>query len=83
LLTAEIHVTLKDGVLDPQGTTLRRSMEGIGYHDIGEVRMGKLIQIQFTGSDRKQVEETVDKLCRTILTNPVIEKYSFTVGESK
>jgi phosphoribosylformylglycinamidine synthase len=70
-------------VLDPHGTTLKRSMEGIGYQGIGEVRMGKLIQIQFTETDRKKVEATVDKLCQEILTNPVIEQYSFTVGESK
>jgi phosphoribosylformylglycinamidine synthase len=83
LLTAEIHVTLKELVLDPQGTTLKRSMETMGYQNIDDVRMGKFIQIKFDSSDRKTVEEKVKELCQKILSNPVIEQYSYTIGEGK
>jgi phosphoribosylformylglycinamidine synthase len=83
LLTAEIHVTLKDLVLDPQGTTLKRSMETMGYKNIDDVRMGKFIQIKFDSNDRQAVEENVKELCQKILSNPVIEQYSYTIGEGK
>lgn len=83
MLTAEIHVTLKELVLDPQGTTLKRSMETMGYKHIDDVRMGKFIQIKFDSDDRKEVEEKVKELCQKILSNPVIEQYSYTIGEGK
>jgi len=83
LLTAEIHVTLKDLVLDPQGTTLKRSMETMGYKGVEDVRMGKFIQVKFDSSDRKAVEERVKEMCQKILSNPVIEQFSYTIAEDK
>ena len=83
MLTAEIRVTLRDGVLDPQGTTLNRSLENIGYKGLKDVRMGKLIQLTLELSDRAQAKELVEELCQKVLTNPVIEQYQFTIGESK
>jgi phosphoribosylformylglycinamidine synthase len=83
LLTAEIRVTLKEGVLDPQGTTLNRSLENIGYKGLKEVRMGKLIQLTLDLNDRAQAKELVEELCLKVLTNPVIEQYQFTIGEGK
>lgn len=83
MLTAEIRVTLKEGVLDPQGTTLNRSLENIGYNGLKEVRMGKLIQLKLDLADRQKAGELVEELCQKVLTNPVIEQYQFTIGESK
>jgi len=83
LLTAEIHVTLKEGVLDPQGTTLNRSLENIGYKGLKEVRMGKLIQLKLDLDDKQKAKELVEELCQKVLTNPVIEQYQFTIGEIK
>ncbi len=83
MLTAEIRVTLKEGVLDPQGTTLNRSLENIGYKGLKEVRMGKLIQLTLDLNDRAQAKELVEELCLKVLTNPVIEQYQFTIGEGK
>lgn len=83
MLLAEIHVTLKELVLDPQGTTLKRSMETMGYRDIEDVRMGKFIQVKFNSDDRKAVEEKVREICQKILSNPVIEQYSYTIVEVK
>lgn len=83
MLTAEIRVTLRDGVLDPQGTTLNRSLENIGYKGLKDVRMGKLIQLTLDLSDRAKAKELVEELCQKVLTNPVIEQYQFTIGESK
>ena len=83
MLTAEIRVTLRDGVLDPQGTTLNRSLENIGYKGLKDVRMGKLIQLRLDLNDRAQAQKLVEELCQKVLTNPVIEQYQFTIGESK
>jgi phosphoribosylformylglycinamidine synthase len=83
LLTAEIHVTLKDLVLDPQGTTLKRSLEALGFIGVAEVRMGKYIQVRFDSDDRKAVERQVDEMCQKILSNPVIEQYRFTIREGQ
>lgn len=83
MLTAEIHVTLKELVLDPQGTTLKRSMETMGYQGIEEVRMGKFIQVRFDSDDRKAVEKKVEEMCHQILSNPVIEQYSYSLREGR
>lgn len=83
MLTAEIRVTLKDLVLDPQGTTLKRSLESLGFQDVAEVRMGKYIQVRFDSDDRKAVEQQVDEMCQKILSNPVIEQYCYTIREGK
>jgi len=83
LLVAEIHITLKELVLDPQGTTLKRSMETMGYKNVDDVRMGKFIQVRFDSDDRKAVEEKVREMCQKILSNPVIEQYSYTIVEAK
>ena len=83
MLTAEIHVTLRDGVLDPQGTTLNRSLENIGYKGLKEVRMGKLIQLTLDLNDKQKAKELVEELCQKVLANPVIEQYQFTIGESQ
>lgn len=83
MLVAEIHITLKELVLDPQGTTLKRSMETMGYKNVDDVRMGKFIQVRFDSDDRKAVEEKVREMCQKILSNPVIEQYSYTIVEAK
>ena len=83
MLTAEIHVTLKEGVLDPRGTTLKRSLANIGYQGLKEVRMGKLIQLKLELNDKQKAQALVEELCQKVLTNPVIEQYQFTIGEGK
>jgi phosphoribosylformylglycinamidine synthase len=83
LLTAEIHVTLKDLVLDPQGTTLKRSLDSLGFPGVEEVRMGKYIQVRFASDDRRAVEEQVREMCQRILSNPVIEQYRYTITEGR
>ncbi|MDI6739630.1 MAG: phosphoribosylformylglycinamidine synthase subunit PurS [Candidatus Edwardsbacteria bacterium] len=81
MLIAEIRVTLKEGVLDPQGTTLRRSLETLGFAGLGDVRMGKFIRVAFGHGDRARAEAEADAMCKKVLTNPVIEQYHFTVRE--
>ncbi len=81
MLKAEIYVTLKDGVLDPQGATLQRSLATIGFGGLAGVRMGKFIQVTMDGHDRQQAEAEIDQMCQKVLTNPVIEQYRFVIRE--
>lgn len=77
MIRAEIHVTLKPGVLDPQGATLKRSLESLGYNTVADVRFGKLIQVTFEGLKEEEARSQVERLCREVLSNPVIETYSY------
>jgi len=76
---AIVHVRLKEGVLDPQGLTIKRALKDMGYEGIEEVRAGKFFHIKFKSDSKKTAEGKVDEICRRLLTNPVIERYSFKV----
>jgi len=79
LARATVYVKLKDGVLDPQGSTIQRALENMGYHGIKDVRSGKVFEIAFQSNEGKKPEELIDEICRKLLTNPVIEKYNFEI----
>ncbi len=76
---AVVYVKLKDGVLDPQGSTIQRALENMGYEGIKDVRSGKTFEIVFQQNQGKKPEDLVDEICRKLLTNPVIEKYNFEI----
>jgi len=79
LARAVVYVKLKDGVLDPQGSTIQRALENMGYHGIKDVRSGKVFEIAFHSNEGKKPEELIDEVCRKLLTNPIIEKYNFEI----
>jgi phosphoribosylformylglycinamidine synthase PurS subunit len=74
---AVVYVKLKDGVLDPQGSTIKRALEDMGYQGIKDIRFGKMFEITFQKDTENKPEELLDEICRKLLTNPVIEKYNF------
>jgi phosphoribosylformylglycinamidine synthase PurS subunit len=76
---AVVYVKLKDGVLDPQGSTIKRSLEDMSYQGIEDVRSGKIFEITFQKDEKRKPEELIDEICRKLLTNPVIEKYNFEI----
>lgn len=75
MITAKIYVTLKPGILDPQGKTVHHALENLGLQNIHEVRMGKLIEMKFEGLSKGEAEERAEKACKQLLANPVIENY--------
>ena len=81
MLKANIYVTLKDGVLDPQGEAVKKSLKVLDYGQVDQVRIGKFIEVWLEGKDRaaalKELEEMSDKL----LANPVIEDYRVEIVE--
>ena len=68
-------VTLKKDVLDPQGTTIRKALEGMSFNNINDVRQGKYFEIDIDEKNPKKAEEKVNEMCKKLLTNLVIEDY--------
>lgn len=78
-MKAKVHVRLKEGVLDPQGAAIGRALGQLGFDGVGEVRQGKLIELDLAATDQKAAEAEVEAMCAQLLANPVIETYSVTI----
>jgi phosphoribosylformylglycinamidine synthase len=78
-MKAKIHITLKNGVLDPQGKAIAGALSHLGFNGIGEVRQGKFIEIELKETDRKKAQDTTQAMCEKLLANTVIENYRFEV----
>lgn len=74
-MVVEVRVKLKEQVLDPQGEAIRRVLAGLGYAEIEQVRVGKLMLIEVAGKDATAVRSRVEEACREVLANPVIEEF--------
>lgn len=72
---ARVHVTLKTGVLDPQGKAIAHALSQLGFTGVGDVRAGKVIELELAESDRERARAQVDEMCRQLLANTVIENY--------
>ena len=80
-MKANVTVTLKRGVLDPQGKAIGHALEGLGFDGIGEVRQGKLIEVELAETDSKAAQAKLDEMCRKLLANTVIEDYAIEIVE--
>jgi len=80
-MKAKVYVTLKKSVLDPQGTTVQRSLKQIGYENITSVRIGKFIELEVNAGDKEAATKQVDEVCSKLLYNPNIEEYRFELVE--
>lgn len=76
---AKIYVTLKKSVLDPQGRAVQGALHSLGFKDIADVRVGRFIQLQLNGKNKKELQKQVDAMCDQLLANPVIEEYKFEI----
>ena len=75
-MKARVFVTLKPGVLDPQGKAIHHAIETVGYGGIASVRQGKYFEIALAdGVDNQKAREAVEKMAREVLSNPIIEDY--------
>ena len=77
-LNARIIITLKNGVLDPQGVASKSALEHMGFSDIGAIRQGKVIDIAFDHDDKSRAESDAKDMCEKLLANTVIESYDIT-----
>ena len=74
-MKARVFVTLKNGVLDPQGKAIGHALNGLGFAAVGEVRQGKVIDIELAGADEAKARDDLKAMCEKLLANTVIEKY--------
>ena len=81
MLKAEISVTLKRTIADPQGLTIKHALESLGYKDLADVRIGKLLIVKLNFNDKKRAEEEINAMCKKLLANPIIEDYCFKIKE--
>jgi phosphoribosylformylglycinamidine synthase len=70
---------LKEGVLDPQGGVIQRSLASLSFKGVAQVRQGKVFEILLETQDRREAERQVQEMCRQLLANPVIERYDFVI----
>lgn len=78
---AEVQVSLKPVVNDPQGLAVRDGLHMLGYQEVEAVRAGKYIQLWIDAEDKTTAEQRVNEMCDRLLANPVIEQYRFTLTE--
>ena len=80
-MKAKVYINYKDGILDPQGTTVNNALKSMGYEGIKEIQIGKLIEIKFGKISKKVAEEITDSACKKMLANPNTESYKFEILE--
>jgi phosphoribosylformylglycinamidine synthase len=78
---AKVHITLKPGVLDPQGKAVQHALGSLGFAGVDEVRQGKYIEIDLDESDVAKASAQVEDMCKQLLSNTVIEDYSIEIAD--
>ncbi|MGB3831908.1 MAG: phosphoribosylformylglycinamidine synthase subunit PurS [Mesorhizobium sp.] len=79
MIKARVTVTLKNGVLDPQGKAIEHALAGLGFDGIGSVRQGKVFDLELDGTDKAKAEADLKAMCDRLLANTVIENYSIAI----
>ena len=74
-MKARVFVMPKEGVLDPQGKAIGHALGTLGFAGVGEVRQGKVIELEFAESDQAKARAQLDEMCKKLLANTVIESY--------
>ena len=76
-MIAKIHLTLKSGILDPQGRAIQQSLATLGFSSVNDVRVGKFLEVELEDTDQNQAELQLKAMCEKLLANTVIEDYQF------
>jgi phosphoribosylformylglycinamidine synthase PurS subunit len=76
MIKARVTVTLKNGVLDPQGKAIEHALSALDFSGVDKVRQGKVFDIEFDTNDRKKAESDLKAMCEKLLANTVIEDYA-------
>ncbi|MGJ3259753.1 MAG: phosphoribosylformylglycinamidine synthase subunit PurS [Rhodospirillales bacterium] len=80
-MKAKVHVTLKNGVLDPQGKAVQHALAGLGFSGVEDVRQGKFIELELSETDPTKAEAQAEEMCKKLLANTVIENYAVEIVE--
>lgn len=76
---AKIYITLRESVLDPQGTAVRKALDAMGYSNIKDVRIGRYLLVDIDTYDKALAESQAHDMCKKLLANPVIEDYKLEI----
>ncbi|WML42747.1 phosphoribosylformylglycinamidine synthase subunit PurS [Neobacillus sp. PS3-40] len=76
----KVYVTLRESVLDPQGTAVKNSLHSLNYREVADVRIGKYMELSIEKSERN-IDEVINEICSRLLANTVIEDYRYDVEE--
>ncbi|MFC0246320.1 phosphoribosylformylglycinamidine synthase subunit PurS [Falsochrobactrum ovis] len=79
MIKARVTVTLKNGVLDPQGKAIVGALRSLGFDGVDSVRQGKVFDIELNGTDKAKAEAELKEMCEKLLANTVIENYSIAI----
>lgn len=79
MIKATVYVTIKEGVLDPQGNAVQGALHSLGFQEVGQVRIGKYMELMLDTDDRAEAERRVKEMCEKLLANTVVENYRFTL----
>jgi phosphoribosylformylglycinamidine synthase len=74
-MNARVFVTLKRGVLDPQGKAVARSLVSLGFDEVQDVRLGKLVEVRLAGDDPRTARARIEEMCKRLVANTVIEDF--------
>jgi phosphoribosylformylglycinamidine synthase PurS subunit len=80
---AKVYITLKPTVNDPQGLTIKGALHNLGFSSVEDVRAGKYIEVKVDEKNLAAARQQIDEMCHKLLANPVIEKYSFEIEQTK
>lgn len=76
-MKAKIHVTLKRGILDPQGKAIEHALDSLGFKTVANVRVGKYMELDVNETDKAKAEAEVKQMCEKLLANTIIEEYRY------
>ncbi|ACM26736.1 phosphoribosylformylglycinamidine synthase subunit PurS [Agrobacterium sp. SHOUNA12C] len=79
MIKARVTVTLKNGVLDPQGKAIEGALGALGFEGVGQVRQGKVFDLELNGADKAKAEAELKAMCEKLLANTVIENFSISI----
>jgi phosphoribosylformylglycinamidine synthase len=82
-MKARVFVRFRPGILDPQGVTIRRALAGLGFPEVRELRVGRIMEISLEEEDAERARARVDEMCRRLLANPVTEEYWIEIGDGR
>ncbi|PWU23903.1 MAG: phosphoribosylformylglycinamidine synthase [Candidatus Rokuibacteriota bacterium] len=80
-MKARVLIRLKQSILDAQGASVKRALEGLGFPEVRDVRVGKVVDLDLDGEGADTARRRIDEMCARLLVNPVIEDFIVEVGE--
>lgn len=80
-MRARVFVRLKRGILDPQGSAVKRALEGLGYREVQDLRVGRVLEMELDATQPDQARGRLEEMCRRLLANPVTEEFTVEIVE--